>query len=680
MDDKQLDLFSGAQQEIERLRREIREHDKRYYIDAQPIITDQEYDHLMHSLKEMEQEHPDLITPDSPTKRVSGEPLSRFETVAHEYPMLSIENTYSEGELRDFDARIRKLLGVDSLEYTVEMKIDGVAISLVYENKQLKQAITRGDGERGDDVTANVRTIKSLLLTSDNEGFPPRLTIRGEIYLSRATFDALNEQKKEQGTSLFANPRNAAAGTLKLLDSREVAKRNLDLVVHGIATPQILKADSHSEACLSLSQLGFKVNEPIKVCKNIDEVLNEIDFFQQMRDTLPFDIDGVVIKVNRYAAADRLGVTAKAPRWAIAFKYPAEQVKTKIRDIILQVGRTGILTPVAVLEPVLISGSTVSRASLYNKDEIENKDIRIGDSVLVEKGGEIIPKVVSVVTAERNGSEEKFVFPSKCPECGGNVVQLPGEVAVRCDSLSCHAQLKRRIEHFASRDAMNIDGLGTSLIEQLVEAGMLHDVADLYTLNFSKVAQLDRMAEKSAQNLYEALAKTKNNDLPRLIVGLGIRHVGVQLADMLADVYGNLDDLMNTTREDLLNKKEEGIVKDIGDVVLESILSFFSREENHRVIEKLREAGVNFSAHGKQDIPQNPFLNKKLVLTGTLEHYTRDEAFDIIRKMGGTVSSSVSKTTDYILAGDKPGSKLEKGRSLGIQVLTEKEFIAMINE
>ncbi len=679
MEDNQLDLFA-VQETIENIRRQIRYHDKKYYVDAQPEISDYEYDAMMRRLVELEQQYPEFLSPDSPTQRVSGEPLTHFETIVHDYPMLSIENTYSEGELREFDLRIRKATGEESLEYTAELKVDGVAISLIYENNKFVRAITRGDGMRGDDVTANVRTIKSLLLNCDDREFPSNLTLRGEIYLTRAVFDALNEQKKEQDVPLFANPRNAAAGTLKLLDPREVAKRNLELVVHGVANPRALDVSSHYDAFSKLESFGFKTNRPIFRCNGINEVLEAIEHGHQLRDKLPFDIDGMVIKVNSYDIAERLGSTAKSPRWAIAFKYPAQQVRTKIRDIVLQVGRTGILTPVAVLDPVFISGSTVSRASLYNKDEIEKKDIRIGDTVLVEKGGEIIPKVVSVLTDQRNGTEKIFVFPKKCPECGGNVVQLSGEVAVRCDSLSCGAQLKRRIEHFAARDAMNIEGLGTSLIDQMVNKMIVRDVADLYTLDYKEVAGLDRMAEKSAQNLFQAIETSKKNDLSRLITGLGIRHVGVQLADILADAYGDMDNLMNTTREELLKKKDEGIIKDIGDVVLETILSFFSRSENRTVIEKLRMAGVNFTSSAKHTVRVNPLTGKKIVLTGTLQNYTRDDASDIIKKMGGLVSSSVSKATDYIVAGDNPGSKLQKGNMLGIKILTENEFIMMINE
>lgn len=678
MKDSQLDLFS-VQQRIENLRHEILYHDRKYYVDAQPEIPDAEYDRLMRELAALEQEHPEFRDPDSPTQRVSGEPLTHFKTVPHEYPMLSIDNTYSEQELREFDARIRKLLDAASIEYTAELKVDGVAISLRYENGRFVQAITRGDGVRGDDVTANVRTIKSLLMNCDDANFPATLILRGEIYLPRASFESINESRAAEELPPFANPRNAAAGTLKLLDAREVAKRNLDLLIHGVANPEVLDVTTHYDALAVLKRFGFKTNQPVFRCPGIGDVFDAIEKGNRLRAELPFDIDGMVIKVNRYDLAQRLGTTAKAPRWAIAYKYPAQQEQTRLNDIILQVGRTGILTPVAVLDPVLISGSTVSRASLYNKDEIEKKDIRIGDMVIVEKGGEIIPKVVSVVESYRDGSQKPFLFPDTCPACGGPVIQLQGEVAVRCDSIACNAQIKRRIEHFASRDAMNIEGLGVSLVDQLVDLNLVNDVADLYSLTFDKLIKLERMGEKSANNLLQALETSKQNDLSRLIAGIGIRHVGIQLAVMLAQVYGTMDNLMNTTAEELLQKKEEGSIKDIGEVVLDSIITFFAQDENRAVIEKLRAAGVNFDAKIRQ-ASDTAFAGKKVVITGTLEGYTRDEAADMIRNLGGTVASSVSKMTDYVLVGENPGSKYEKAKSLGITILNEDQFTAMTHE
>lgn len=699
MDDFQLDLFS-VQQRIENLRAQIRHHDKKYYIDSDPEISDVEYDQLMRQLQDLEREYPEFITPDSPTQRVSGEPLTGFKTVVHEYPMLSMDNTYSHNEVIMFYQRVKKSLfgnlefqatglidlinnldlnlpnkEVDPVKCTTELKIDGVAVSLIYEQGMLTTALTRGDGIRGDNITANIKTIRSLPVRIDDPEFPEKLTIRGEVYLTRKNFNRINEAREQEGEPVFANPRNAAAGSLKILDPREVAKRNLDLLIHGVADFEPLGVKTHYEALTSLERFGFKINKPITLCSGINEVFRSLEEGFCMRETLPFDIDGMVIKVNRFDYQRQLGATAKVPRWAIAYKFPAQQVTTKLLEIVIQVGRTGILTPVAVLEPVLISGSTVSRASLYNKDEIENKDIRVGDTVLVEKGGEIIPKVVKVVTAKRLGTEKKFMFPDLCPVCGGAVIQEKDEVALRCENISCAAQIKRRIEHFASREAMNIEGLGISIIDQLVEKRMVRDIADLYTLEPEKVALLEKMGQKSSQKLHDAIVKSKMNNLARLIHGIGIRHVGLRLAEILAVHYGNLDNLMNADENDLVK------IKDIGEVVAASIVTFFRHVTNRAVIEKLRAEGVNFkSLVQKEPVHENPFLGKTVVLTGTLERFTRSEASEIVKKRGGTVASAVSKNTDYVIVGKDPGSKYDNAQQLNIPLITEDKFIGMLNE
>jgi len=676
MSDDQLNLHQIPIR-IEDLKEKIRYHDKLYYEDAQPEISDFDYDKLMHELNALERLYPHLITPDSPTQRVSGKPLTEFQSVQHEYPMLSIQNTYSKEELLAFYTRLKKALPEEKIIFTTELKIDGVAISLIYERGLLTRAVTRGDGITGDDVTANIRTIKSLIKVIKDNQVPDKMVIRGEVFLPRKTFDQINKQRAEQGLQLFANPRNAAAGTLKLLDSAQVVKRGLDMIVYGVDTH--LGINTHFEALNKLKQFGFQTNEPFNLCKNMEDVLTCCEDGLNIRPNLPFDIDGMVIKVNELELRDRLGSTSKAPRWVIAYKFPAVQVTTKILDVLFQVGRTGILTPVAMLEPVLISGSTVSRASLYNKDEIQNKDIRIGDYVIVEKGGEIIPKVVSVVTDKRDGSQVPLKFPDYCPVCGGVIIQESGEVALRCDSISCSAQLMRCVEHFASREAMNIDGLGESIIKQLVDKKLVSDIADLYLLSAEKISNLERMGAKSADNLVNSINKSKNKDLPRLIFGMGIRHVGIRMAEILAKAYKSLDLLMDVTIDDLMDKKENGIITDVGDVVAESIVSFFKSSKNRDVIKNLKTRGLNFELFSK-NVKENPFLGKVVVLTGSLSGYTRGQASSLIKQLGGTVGSSVTKTTDYVVAGEKTGSKLIKAQQLNIRVLNEDEFSRMLNE
>jgi len=677
MDNDQLDLIS-IQEQIEHLKRQIRYHDKKYYVDADPEISDYEYDRLMKKLIDLESQYPDFATPDSPARRVSGEPLAEFTAFEHEFPMLSMDNTYSRGELMEFDSRVRRILNVDNVEYTTEYKIDGVAVSLIYENKMLVRALTRGDGYVGDDITQNIRTVKSLPLFITDSGiseFPKKIILRGEAYLSRKNFEAVNREREKSHLPLFANPRNAAAGSLKLLNPKEVAVRNLDLIIYGVADYGALNVNTHSTALNILKEYGFKINNPITVCNGIGDVIKSCDATLGIRNILPFEIDGMVVKVNRIDWQKKLGATAKVPRWAIAYKFPAQQVTTKIIDISIQVGRTGILTPVAILEPAPVSGSVISRASLYNKDEIENKDIRIGDTVLIEKGGEIIPKVVKVISSKRDGTQVPFVFPQKCPECGAGVVQQPDEVAVRCDNISCSAQIKRRVEHFASRNAMNIEGLGESLIDRLVDKKIICNVADLYYLDYELIASFDKMGKKSANNLRMAIESSKKNDLSRLIHGIGIRHVGLKLAEELSIEFGNLDRIMNANYDDFIK------ITDVGEIVANSIAGFFKYPENRSVIERLRSAGVNFeSLRKKLSVSVSPFSAKTVVLTGSLNSYTREQASEIIKNMGGKISSSVTKSTDFVICGKEPGSKYEKALQLGIKILTEEEFIRIINE
>lgn len=686
MDDSQLDLFD-VESKIKKLRKQILHHNEKYYTDADPEISDIQYDKLVEQLISLEKEYPQYTDENSPSNRVSGKPLSKFDTMTHEIPMLSIDNTYSKEELEIFDKRLHKLINTnknkpldlfsDSIEivYTVELKIDGAAISLIYEKGRLKTALTRGDGISGDNVTENIKTITSLPKNINRSDFPEKLILRGEVYLPKKNFERINEKRQAEGLPLFANPRNAAAGSLKQLDSKEAAKRGLDITIYSVADCAPLAVDKHYEALQKLKGFGFKINEPIKKCSSVQEILKACDDALNLRDKLPFDIDGMVIKVNRCDWQKQLGATAKSPRWAIAYKFPAKQETTTIVDIVIQVGRTGILTPVAILDPVEVSGSVVGKASLYNKDEIEKKDIRIGDHVLIEKGGEIIPKVVKVITSKRDGSQKKYLFPKKCPVCQSETTQEEGEVAVRCDNISCPAQLKRRIEHFTSRKAMNIEGFGESLINRLVDINMLKNAADIYSVDWTEVADLDKLGEKSTENLKSAVEKSKENDLSRFIHAIGIRHVGLRSAEILAEIFGNLDSLMQATEEDLVK------INDIGEIVAKSIIHFFSQQKNRIVIEKLRNAGVNFvSISTDRTDKKTAFSGKTVVLTGTLKTKTRDEASEIIKNSGGRVTSSVSKSTGFIIAGENPGSKYDKGIKLGITIITEQQFVEMINE
>ncbi|MBI4358954.1 MAG: NAD-dependent DNA ligase LigA [Candidatus Omnitrophica bacterium] len=665
-----------AKTKIEKLRTEIERHNYKYYIEAKPVISDQEFDRLMRGLIDLEEKFPEFRTPDSPSQRVGGAPLKEFKTVRHTIPMLSMDNTYSYDELREFDERVKKGLARNQVNYFIEEKIDGVSISLTYEEGLFILGATRGDGRFGDDVTENLKTIREIPLriplsrTKFKGKIPELLEVRGEVYLSHKSFESCNRVKEQRGEELFANPRNACAGTLKLLDPKLVAKRDLSIFCHGIGAVKGAHVKSQTELFDFFHELGFKMIEHTKRAKDIEEVIEFAEAFKNKRSKLEYEIDGLVVKVDSFSDREQLGVTSKAPRWMIAYKYPAERAETILEDIEISVGRTGTLTPVAILRPVRLSGTTVSRASLHNRDEIDRLDARIGDQVLVEKSGEIIPKVVGVLTEKRKKSLRKFPFPDHCPVCGSKAVQVADEVAVRCVSLACPAQLKGRIKHYAMRDAMDIEGLGDVLIEQLVEKKLAKDLADIYYLDIEEVAGLERMGKKSAENLFEGIEASKSRDLYRLIFGLGILNVGEHAAQLLADRFKHLDKLVDVNEEDLL------AIREIGPTTAQSIVDFFKQAGTHKIIEKLRKAGVRFNiVEAKKE--GTPFSGKTFVVTGSLKNYSRTDAEQLVRKLGGYASSSVSKKTDFLVLGEEPGSKYDKAKELGVKILKEDEFEKM---
>ncbi|MCX7885608.1 MAG: NAD-dependent DNA ligase LigA [Caloramator sp.] len=658
--------MEDIKKQIERLRRELEYHNYRYYVLDDPEISDTDYDKMLKELEKLEKQHPEFYDENSPTQRVGGVPLKEFNQVRHNTPMLSLQDVFNYEELKDFDRRVRSELS--NIEYVVELKIDGLSVCLSYDEGKLKRAATRGDGTVGENVTLNVRTIKSVPLKID---YTHPLEVRGEVYMPRDAFEKLNIEREELEQPLFANPRNAAAGSLRQLDPNITAKRKLDIFIFNLQRIEGKELKTHYEALEFLNSLGFKVSPKRILCRDIEEVIEKIEELSQIRGELTFDIDGIVVKVNNLKDREKLGQTAKTPRWAVAYKFPAEKKKTKVKDIILQVGRTGAITPTALLEPVRIAGSTVSRATLHNEDYIRQKDIRIGDSVIIQKAGEIIPEVVEVVFEDRNGDEKVFKMPTKCPECGGDVVREEGEAALRCTNISCPAQLKRSIIHFASRDAMNIEGLGPQIISLLMDNNLIHDAADIYYLKFDDLVKLDRMGKKSAQNLLSSIEKTKANDIDKFIFGLGIRYVGSKGAKNLARTFKSIDNLMNASYEELIE------VEEIGDKMAKSILSFFGEEHNKNLIEKFRQSGINFTFN---EVNNNNkiFENLTFVLTGSLSKYSRKEAESIIESLGGKVSSSVSKKTSYVLAGEDAGSKLKKAQELNIKIISEEDFEDMI--
>jgi len=661
---------SGAAKEIDALREKIRRHEYLYYVADNPEITDAAFDRLMERLKQLEAEHPELVTPDSPTQRVGGAPREGFQEVRHKTPMVSLDNAYSFEALADFDRRVHELTGREKVDYVAEHKFDGLSLSLLYESGKLVRGVTRGDGTTGEDVTPNVNTIRSIPLTIDTAllkkaGLRGDFEVRGEAIMTRKAFEELNLQQSEQGGKIFANARNAAAGAVRMLDPKITASRKLDFFAYYVLVDGRYARKRLSEVLETLSVLQFKASDDWKLCHSLADVERYIESWDARREKLGYEIDGIVVKVDEVSLQNELGFTSKAPRWAIAYKYPAHQETTVVREINVSVGRTGVLTPVAFLEPVQIGGVTVSRSTLHNLDEIERLDLHAGDTVLVERAGEVIPHVLKVV---KHGKEEKrFRMPEKCPECGTRIHKAEDEVAYRCVNVSCPARRRESLLHFASRHAMNIDGLGDKIVDQLVDKGMVKDFADLYHLKLEKVADLERMAQKSAQNLLDEIAASKNNSLARLIYALGIRFVGERTAQLLAAHFGSMDKLAEAGEEELTG------VTEVGPKVAEGILEFFSESANRKLIERLRAAGVNMK--DERAAPKSSkFAGMTFVFTGTLANRTREEAEALVAAHGGKAGSSVSKKTSYVVVGADPGSKYDKAKSLGVEILDEAHF------
>lgn len=656
------------------LKNQLRRHNHLYYSLTSPEISDREYDGLYRELESLESAYPELVSADSPTQRVGGEPLNTFNSVRHSVPMMSLDNTYDKSEISEFDARLRRRLPSQHFTYTLEPKIDGVAVSLRYEQGVLTSGATRGDGETGDDITGNLRTIRSVPLRLNTDTPPAMLELRGEVYMTKSGFAELNQIRQETGEELFANPRNSAAGSLKLLDSRLVAQRPLAAVFYGTGELQGIDFDTHAELIDSLQSMHFKTPPRFWVCQSINELLSALEKLESLKSTFDFEMDGGVVKVNERGLYERFGATAKSPRWAIAYKYEPERVQTRVLDIVVQVGRTGVLTPVAELEPVSVAGSVVSRATLHNSQEIKRKDIRIGDTVTIEKAGDIIPAIVNALAGERSGSENRFSMPKRCPACDYPASQREGEAAHRCENLKCAAQVKSLIRHFASRGAMDIGGLGEALIEQLVDKEIITDPSNLYSLGEKReqLIGLDRMAQKSTDNLLEGIDKSRSRDYWRVLFAIGIPHVGTHAAQTLANHMDNIDTLMTTDRKTLTE------IPEIGPIMADSIVSFFDNPSKRELVQRLRAAGLMLST---KRVPSTGILEgQTFVLTGTLNNFTRDEASEKIRSLGGKTSSSVSAKTTYVLAGASAGLKLDKARKLGVQILSEGGFVKLINQ
>lgn len=659
---------------VEELHKLLHEYGYAYYVLDQPMVPDAVYDQYLKELLAIEADNPDLIFPDSPTQRVGGNILEGFEKVTHKTPMLSLSNAFNEEDLRDFDRRVKTVVG-DSVRYVCELKIDGLAISLTYENGTFVLGSTRGDGTTGENITANLRTIRSIpLRLKDNVS----IEVRGEAYMPKKSFNKLNEEREQKGEDLFANPRNAAAGSLRQLDPKIAANRNLSIFLYAIGgDPERYGLDSHSESLDYLDELGLTTNKERRVCQTIDEVIEYVKEWHDKRPNLSYEIDGIVVKVDRFIHQQELGFTAKSPRWATAYKFPAEEVVTRLIDIELSVGRTGVVTPTAILEPVRVAGTTVARASLHNEDLIREKDVRIGDLVIVRKAGDIIPEVVAPLTEQRTGSEEPYSMPSECPACGSELIRIEGEVALRCVNPQCPDQIVEGIIHFVSRNAMNIEGLGEKVVEQLYREEMIKDVSDLYKLTVDELVTLERMGEKSATNLVNAIESSKENSVERLLFGLGIRHVGEKVARILSQEFGSIQAIMSATREQLT------AIHEIGDKMADSIVEFFNNEEVQGLIQRLEANGINMEYKGRRAAvvsEDSPFAGKTVVLTGKLEQLTRNEAKEKIEALGGTVAGSVSKKTDLVIAGEDAGSKLAKAEQLNIPVWNESQLIEAIND
>ncbi|WP_068466384.1 NAD-dependent DNA ligase LigA [Candidatus Protochlamydia phocaeensis] len=663
----------ATKQQYDELCRQIWHHNTLYYVEHAPEISDEEYDALFKKLEQMEKDHPEWISPSSPTQRVAESLTNGFKTVVHQIPMLSLANSYSKEEIEDFIKRIQKLVGKKEISFSVELKMDGIAISASFEKGCFVRGVTRGDGRQGDDITVNMRTIAALPLQLYGEDVPDFLEVRGEVFMPRSVFNELNEQKLQDGEPLWANPRNAAAGSLKLLDPQEVSKRQLSIVFYGVAEESSAKLSKQSEVAPFLRSLGLPVLDYFAHCHTIEEIWEFAEKIRGLRSSLPYDIDGIVIKLNDWKDQKRLGVTGKNPRWAIAYKFAAEQAVTRIHDITVQIGRTGILTPVAELEPVFLAGSTIARATLHNEEEVQRKDIRIGDMVTIEKGGDVIPKVVSVNFSQRPEQSHPWHMPSHCPCCGSPVVKVPGEVAVRCPNESgCFEQQIRKLIYFAGKQAMDINHMGEKVVIQLFQKGFIKHPADIYTLTEREVSQLSGFKAKSIQNLLASIEKSKDVSLERFIMALGIKYVGTGTAELLAARAGDIKALMQMNIDELM------LIEGVGEKVAHAVVDYFAQDSHLREVRRLLELGILPRMRTVQTFTDHLFNGKAFVLTGSLEHYTRSAAASLIKERGGKVTDAVSKKTDFVIAGIDPGSKLEKARALNIRILNEEEFITLL--
>lgn len=661
-----------AKKRLAELRKKLHRHSYLYYVLNKPEISDYEYDRMFRELLALERKFPDLVTPDSPSQRVGAEPAKEFKTVYHKIPMLSLGNAFDEEDLIAFDKRVKKEAGVNSVEYVTELKMDGLAVSVRYEKGILVLGATRGDGIRGEDVTANVKTIRNVPLRLYGDDIPEVIEVRGEVIMFKKDFEELNKEREKKGEPLFANPRNAAAGSLRQLDSKITAQRKLHMIAYGIGEVIGKTFEKHFEILNYLKKIGFAISPEAAVCPDIQEAIRRCKYYTAHRNDYPFAADGVVIKVNDLKLQEKLGATSHEPRWAIAFKFPPEEAETIVRDIIVQVGRTGKLTPVAIFDPVELEGSIVSRATLHNEDQIKRLDIRIGDHIIVRKAGSVIPEVVRVLKEKRTGNEKPFKMPDRCPVCGGPVVRLPGEAATRCINASCPAQVKERIVHFVSREAMDIDSLGEKIVDQLVDKGLIKDYADLYYLTKEDLLKLERMGPVLAEKIIGNIQNSKNRPLENLIYALGIFQVGKHTAELLAKKFKSLDALMNASEEEIAS------IEGIGPVTAKSIKDFFASERNRKVIEKLKKAGVNTESKAEENEENLPLKGYKIVFTGALKSMTRSEAKELVRKLGAETPDSVSKKTTLVVVGEDPGSKYEKALKLGIKTITEEEFLDII--
>lgn len=650
----------------EELKKQIEYHSDKYYNQDDPEISDFEYDMLMLELKNIEKEHPEFVTNDSPTKHVGGNADSHFSEVIHKVPLQSLQDVFSTSDVIAFEERINKL--VESPSYVVETKIDGLSVSLEYEKGIFVRGATRGNGLVGEDVTVNLKTIKNIPQKLNKE---IDIIVRGEVFMPKTDFEKLNEEREILGEKLFANPRNAAAGSLRQLDEKVTAERNLDIYIFNVQKSEDIRFTSHFESLNYMKELGFNINPYVKKCNNIKEVLNAIEEIGNIRGELTFDIDGAVVKVDSLAQRDEIGVTTKTPKWAVAYKYPPEKKETTVKDIVVQVGRTGAITPMAILEPVRVAGSVISKTTLHNEDFVKEKDIRIGDKVLIQKAGDVIPEVVEVLKEKRNGEEIIFEMPKTCPVCGAETVREEGEAVMRCTGIECPAMLFRSLIHFVSREAMDIEGMGPAIIEQLLDKKIINNIADIYSLKYEDIVELDRMGNKSAKNLINAIEKSKENSLEKLLNSFGIRHIGLKSAKILAKKYNNIEEIMNASYEELCK------INEIGEIMAESIVKFFKSEQTKDLVQRLKQNGVNTESKIEKN-EDNRFEGKIFVLTGTLPTLSRSEASEIIEKYGGKTSGSVSKKTSYVLAGEEAGSKLIKAQELGVQIITEEEFMKML--